>query len=78
MDHRDEGLERTLQQALDGGNSVWAVGDVHGHRKTLEALVGKLELSDGDHVICLGDLIDRGPDSLGVLRLVEGSGNITP
>ena len=44
MDHRDEGLERTLQQALDGGNSVWAVGDVHGHRETLEALMGKLGL----------------------------------
>ena len=95
MDHRDEGLERVLQQALDDGNSVWVVGDVHGHLETFRALVAKLDLSvgsqpiyqknnprvywsapSGDHVVCLGDLIDRGPDSLGVLRLVEGSGNI--
>ncbi len=94
-DHRDAELESTLQQALDDGNSVWVVGDVHGHLETFRALVAKLDLSEGsqpiyqknnprvywsapsgDHVVCLGDLIDRGPDSLGVLRLVEGSGNI--
>ncbi|SVD11204.1 uncharacterized protein METZ01_LOCUS364058, partial [marine metagenome] len=88
MEHRDEGLERVLQQALDDGNSVWVVGDVHGHLETFRALVGRLDLSEGsqptyqknnpreywpdpsrDHVVCLGDLIDRGPDSLGVLRL---------
>ena len=75
-DHRDAELERTFQQALDDGNSVWAIGDVHGHKETLEALIGRLGLSEGDHVICMGDLIDRGPDILGVLRLVEGSDNI--
>lgn len=95
MDHRDEGLERVLQQALDDGNSVWVVGDVHGHLETFRALVAKLHLSEGsqpiyqknnpraywsapsgDHVVCLGDLIDRGPDSLGVLELVRDSDNI--
>ena len=94
-DHRDGELERVLQQALDDGNSVWVVGDIHGHLETFEALIERLNLSEGsqpiyqkknprkywpsplgDHVICLGDLIDRGPDSLGVLKLVEGSGNI--
>jgi serine/threonine protein phosphatase 1 len=94
-DHRDGELERVLQQALDDGNSVWVIGDIHGHLETFQALIERLNLSKGsqpiyqkknprkywpsplgDHVICLGDLIDRGPDSLGVLRFVEDSENI--
>ena len=84
MDHRDEGLERVIQQALDDGRSVWVVGDIHGHLKTFKALLDILwhplqsrdHDASEDHVICLGDLIDRGPDSLGVLQLVRDSDNI--
>ena len=82
--HRDEGLERVIQQALDDGRSVWVVGDIHGHLKTFKALLDILwhplqsrdHDASEDHVICLGDLIDRGPDSLGVLQLVSTSDNI--
>ena len=68
---RDHGLEDRVQGALDDGSSVWVVGDIHGYCETFEALLGRLNLSDGDMVVCLGDLIDRGPDSLGVLRVVR-------
>ncbi len=82
--HRDEELERVLQQALDDGKSVFVVGDIHGHLKTFKALLEDIlwhpDLRDDHpserHVICLGDLIDRGPDSLGVLELVRDSDNI--
>ena len=69
--HRDAGLEARLQGALDDGKAVWAVGDVHGCRKTFEALLDKLKLSEGDLVLCVGDLVDRGPDSHGVLSIVH-------
>ena len=71
--HRDPGLEKALQGALDDGSSVWAVGDIHGYREEFEILLDKLELTEGDMVICVGDLIDRGPDSQGVLSIVSES-----
>lgn len=64
-----------------------AIGDIHGCRSELETLLGKLgyELSrdeegrpvdavhpEGRRAIFLGDLVDRGPDAPGVLRLAMG------
>ena len=60
---RDHGLEAILQQALDDGGRVWAVGDVHGFHATAERLLEMLNLGPEDHVVFLGDLIDRGPGS---------------
>mgnify|MGYP006094088527 CR=1 FL=1 len=67
--HRDRGLERTLQETINSGKSVWVIGDVHGHILTLKSLIKKLEMSEGDKLVSLGDLIDRGADSAAVLRL---------
>ena len=67
--HRDPLLERKLQRALDSGNLVWVVGDIHGHYSTLENLLEKIDLQEGDMLVSLGDLIDRGPDSASVLRM---------
>lgn len=63
------------------------IGDVHGCRGELEALLAKLGYDivrdgegrpvdaghpEGRRVIFLGDLVDRGPDVVGVLRLAMG------
>ncbi|MCZ2815634.1 polynucleotide kinase-phosphatase [Modestobacter sp. VKM Ac-2984] len=63
------------------------VGDVHGCRAELEELLGRLGYElvrdpqgrpvdavppAGRRAVFLGDLVDRGPDSPGVLRLVMG------
>ena len=73
---RDNGLERNLQSRLDDGRNVWVVGDVHGHFRTLEALVGQLDLDEGDAIVMLGDLIDRGPKSAHVVRYVRGTDGV--
>lgn len=44
-----------------------AIGDIHGCAKTLDGLLRKLELMAEDHLIFVGDYIDRGPDSKGVI-----------
>ncbi|MGW2862430.1 polynucleotide kinase-phosphatase [Streptomyces sp. NPDC001205] len=51
------------------------IGDVHGCRSELETLLRKLGYVDGVHpggrtAVFVGDLVDRGPDSPGVLRRV--------
>ncbi|MEU8759990.1 polynucleotide kinase-phosphatase [Streptomyces sp. NPDC048659] len=53
------------------------IGDVHGCRSELETLLGKIGYVDGHHpegrtAVFVGDLVDRGPDSPGVLRRVMG------
>jgi serine/threonine protein phosphatase 1 len=45
-----------------------AIGDVHGCSAALAALLAAVEPSADDVVIALGDYIDRGPDSRGVIE----------
>ena len=42
------------------------IGDIHGCLTTLQALIAKA--GPVDEIISVGDLIDRGPDSLGVIQ----------
>lgn len=64
--------------AVPPGTVVWAVGDIHGRLDLLVSLVEAIEAdlrgsrADRKLVIFLGDYIDRGPDSRGVLTLLSG------
>ncbi len=46
------------------------ISDIHGCSKTLKALLEKIKLSEDDTLYFLGDYIDRGPDSSGVLDII--------
>lgn len=48
----------------------YAIGDIHGGSKTFRTLLDRLKLRPGDRLYLLGDLIDRGPDSKGVLDII--------
>ena len=50
---------------------VIAIGDVHGCARELAELLEKLELRRHDRVVLLGDLVNRGPDSAGVIELAR-------
>jgi serine/threonine protein phosphatase 1 len=57
-----------------GGETLFAVGDVHGCAEELQALLGTVgdlarESPGKQRLVYLGDMVDRGPDTLGVLRL---------
>lgn len=63
-----------LQPLPDGPLDI--LGDVHGELGALQELLQHLGYDrcgyhpDGRHLVFVGDLVDRGPDSLGVIRLV--------
>ena len=61
------------EAALPAGQRVYAVGDIHGRLDLFEVLIAAVEADDAASgsadttVILLGDLVDRGPDSAGVI-----------
>ena len=51
---------------------LYAVGDIHGERELLDDLLAALPIQPGDRFVFMGDYVDRGPDSRGVVdRLIE-------
>lgn len=45
-----------------------AIGDIHGCSQALRALLGAIKPTPDDWIITLGDYVDRGPDSYGVIE----------
>lgn len=48
----------------------FVISDIHGCSKTLLALLKKVNVKKEDQLYFLGDYIDRGPDSKGVLNII--------
>lgn len=72
-------LRRAIEPAppaarVPDGLRVYAIGDIHGRLDLLDSLLFRIEADErarGDartQIIFLGDLIDRGPDSAGVVQ----------
>ncbi|AYO80539.1 serine/threonine protein phosphatase [Sphingobium yanoikuyae] len=62
----------------DAGERIYAVGDVHGRYDLLQKLIDEIGIHNRDlspskslHILFLGDLIDRGPDSARVLAFLH-------
>ena len=59
------------------GKRLYAIGDVHGRLDLVDELLGRIEDDITDRpvetaaVVFLGDLIDRGPDSAGVVERLQ-------
>ncbi len=58
--------------------SLWAIGDIHGENAKLSALLDALPRGPRDVTVFLGDYIDRGPDSRGVVQRVLAEHDAAP
>lgn len=55
----------------DNSRKIYAVGDIHGMLFKLERLLDRISFrNDRDQLVFLGDYVDRGPDSRGVIHRV--------
>jgi serine/threonine protein phosphatase 1 len=67
-----------MHATLPEGQLLYAVGDIHGRLDLLEAMLGRIEAdARGSHaerrtLVFLGDYVDRGPDSKGVVETLIG------
>ncbi len=65
---------RSQLPSVPEGQRYYAIGDIHGRLDLFEALIAAIEADDAKlgqadtHIILLGDLVDRGPQSAGVVR----------
>ena len=56
----------------NSGMASWVIGDIHGHLAKLEQLLDNIDYQPNSDQLCfVGDLVNRGPDSLGTLRKVR-------
>lgn len=46
------------------------ISDIHGHRAWLEKLLKKVDFSEKDILIIVGDMIEKGPESLNTIRYI--------
>ncbi len=62
---------------IPDGFTVWAASDVHGQLRAVDRLLGSAGLTDGgarwiappgSALVITGDVVDRGPDSVGLVR----------
>nr|WP_024968298.1 metallophosphoesterase [Pantoea sp. IMH] len=63
-----------IYQYLNGENwrHIYIVGDLHGCRRMLDAQLMNHQFDpEQDLLVSVGDLIDRGPDSMGCLALLQ-------
>lgn len=54
---------------------IYAVGDIHGHRNLLDSILDAIlnaPLDESDRIVFIGDYIDRGPDTKGILDRLLG------
>jgi serine/threonine protein phosphatase 1 len=85
LQRKSGGIDLTVRTSrwrnatVPGGLRIYAVGDIHGRADLLDAMIALIERNNAErdkartHVIFLGDYIDRGPNSSGVIdRLLHG------
>jgi serine/threonine protein phosphatase 1 len=73
-----------LPRAIAAGERIYAIGDIHGRRDCLDELLVKIGEDDRARgpskttLVLLGDLVDRGPESRGVIERLAQLAELRP
>lgn len=70
-------LDRPDIIGLPENERIYAIGDIHGRSDLLRLMLGRIKADAATYtgqvtLVCIGDYIDRGPDSKGVVDLLLG------
>ena len=57
--------------------SIYVVSDIHGESELFYDILKQIRFTDEDHLYILGDVIDRGPDGIALLRRIMNTPNMT-
>lgn len=58
-------------------NKTYVISDIHGHYQVYLELLKKIEFDDTDQMYVLGDVCDRGPQSINIFIDIDRRKNIT-
>ena len=56
---------------------TYCVSDIHGELDKFTQMLELIRFSDEDHLYVLGDVIDRGPLGVDLLRIIMDASNMT-
>ena len=69
----EDGMKiRIKKTEIPKGRRILVTSDIHGHKTLLQRLLGKVGFCGEDMLFIIGDLIEKGPESLETLRYVMG------
>lgn len=55
----------------------YVMSDIHGDSAALDAILAMIDMKGEDQLYILGDVVDRGPDGIALLRRIRGMPNAT-
>ena len=61
---------RVVRARLPAGRRVLAISDIHGNLPFLKGVLSAAGYGAGDVLVLVGDLVEKGPDSLSTLRYI--------
>ena len=56
---------------------TYCMSDIHGELDKFEQMLARIQFSPEDHLYILGDVIDRGPAGVDILRIIMDTPNMT-
>lgn len=63
--------EKVVKVEPNGDYRVIAISDIHGHVSHFKNLINKVELTDDDYLIIIGDFINKGENSYQTLKYLQ-------